>query len=145
MIIPHEIDNNTAAKEIFNQAIDTARDCYKELQELDIKNEDARAVLPNACSTNLVMTINLRSLSNFMNERLCKKSQDEIRQLAKLMKEAVLSENCWGDFKEYLDKRILVPKCEKNKVKFCPERKSCGRQKTAKEINEIISKSKEDM
>ena len=75
------------------------------------------------------------------NERLCKKSQDEIRKLAKLMKEAVLSENCWGDFKEYLDKRILVPKCEKNKVKFCPERKSCGRQKTAKEINEIISNS----
>lgn len=73
------------------------------------------------------------------------RAQDEIRQLAKLMKEAVLSENCWGDFKEYLDKRILVPKCEKNKAKFCPERKSCGRQKTAKEINEIISKSKEDM
>lgn len=145
MIIPHEIDNNPAAKEIFNKAIDATRDCYKELQELDIKNEDARAVLPNACSTNLVMTINLRSLSNFMNERLCTRAQDEIRQLAKLMKEAVLSENCWGDFKEYLDKRILVPKCEKNKVKFCPERKSCGRQKTAKEINEIISKSKEDM
>ena len=139
MIIPHKIDNNPAAKEIFNKAIDATRDCYKELQELDIKNEDARAVLPNACSTNLVMTIKLRSLSNFMNERLCKKSQDEIRKLAKLMKEAVLSENCWGDFKEYLDKRILVPKCEKNKVKFCPERKSCGRHETATKINSFLN------
>ena len=40
---------------------------------------------------------------------------------------------------------LCVPKCESGKIKFCPEHKSCGRQKTAKEINEIISKSKEDM
>ena len=90
MIIPREIDNNPAAKEIFNQAIDATRDCYKELQELDIKNEDARAVLPNACSTNLVMTINLRSLSNFMNERLC--CFDEQTE--------VLTNNGWKKFKD---------------------------------------------
>ena len=90
MIIPHKIDNNPAAKEIFNKAIDATRDCYKELQELDIKNEDARAVLPNACSTNLVMTINLRSLSNFMNERLC--CFDEQTE--------VLTNNGWKKFKD---------------------------------------------
>ena len=90
MIIPNEINSNPAAKEIFNQAIDATRDCYKELQELDIKNEDARAVLPNACSTNLVMTINLRSLSNFMNERLC--CFDE--------KTEVLTNNGWKKFKD---------------------------------------------
>lgn len=138
MIIPHGIDNNPVAKTVFNQAMDKSMDAYQELQQLNVKNEDARAVLPNACSTNLVMTINLRSLGNFMNERLCKRAQDEIRQLARQMKAVVLSQDCWGDFKEHLDKRILVPKCEKNTIKFCPERKSCGRHKTAKEIKSVI-------
>lgn len=138
MIIPREIDKEPAAKEEFLKAMDSSMESYEKLQEMGMKNEDARAVLSNACSTNLVMTINLRSLANFMNERLCVRSQDEIRQLARQMKAVVLSQDCWGDFKEYLDKRILVPKCEKNAIKFCPERKSCGRHKTAKEINEFI-------
>lgn len=139
MIIPHDINTNSAAATVFWQAMKNSKNSYMELQQLGMENEDARAVLPNACETALVMTINLRSLANFMNERLCKRAQDEIKQLARQMKAVVLAQDCWGDFKEYLDKRILVPKCEKNAIKFCPERKSCGRHKTAKEINEFIN------
>lgn len=44
--------------------------------------EEARYVLPNACSTQLVMTINVRSLWNFFNLRCCNRAQAEINELA---------------------------------------------------------------
>jgi thymidylate synthase (FAD) len=48
-------------------------------------NEDARFVLPNACETKLVMTMNARSLQNFFALRCCDRAQWEIRTLAKEM------------------------------------------------------------
>jgi len=44
--------------------------------------EDARSVLPNACDTKIVMTMNVRSLYNFFNLRCCSRAQWEIRELA---------------------------------------------------------------
>lgn len=44
--------------------------------------EEARYVLPNACSTQLVMTMNIRSLWNFFNLRCCNRAQAEINELA---------------------------------------------------------------
>ena len=48
-------------------------------------NEDARFVLPNACETKMVMTMNCRSLQNFFNLRCCNRAQWEIRELAEKM------------------------------------------------------------
>ena len=48
-------------------------------------NEDARFVLPNACETKMVMTMNARSLQNFFALRCCNRAQWEIRTLAKEM------------------------------------------------------------
>ena len=48
-------------------------------------NEDARFVLPNACETKMVMTMNCRSLQNFFNLRCCNRAQWEIRAVAKEM------------------------------------------------------------
>ncbi len=47
-----------------------------------IANEDARFLLPNACETSLVMTMNVRSLFNFFAHRCCNRAQWEIRALA---------------------------------------------------------------
>ncbi len=47
--------------------------------------EDARFVLPNACETKMVMTMNARSLLNFFRMRCCSRAQWEIRALAKEM------------------------------------------------------------
>ncbi|HBR31654.1 MAG TPA: FAD-dependent thymidylate synthase [Clostridiales bacterium] len=44
--------------------------------------EDARGVLPNACDTKIIMTMNIRSLYNFFNLRCCNRAQWEIRTLA---------------------------------------------------------------
>ncbi len=45
-------------------------------------NEDARFVLPNACETKMVVTMNARSLQNFFHLRCCSRAQWEIRELA---------------------------------------------------------------
>ncbi len=44
--------------------------------------EDARYVLPNACETKLVVTMNARSLLNFFAHRCCERAQWEIQILA---------------------------------------------------------------
>lgn len=53
--------------------------------------EDARFVLPNACATKMICTMNARSLMNFFALRCCNRAQWEIRELAtqmlKLVKE----------------------------------------------------------
>ena len=47
--------------------------------------EDARFVLPNACTTKIMMTMNVRSLRNFFRLRCCNRAQWEIRELATAM------------------------------------------------------------
>lgn len=44
--------------------------------------EDARFVLPNACTTKMIVTMNARSLNNFFRHRCCSRAQWEIRSLA---------------------------------------------------------------
>lgn len=44
--------------------------------------EDARYVLPNACETKMILTMNVRSLRNFFRLRCCNRAQWEIRAVA---------------------------------------------------------------
>ena len=48
-------------------------------------NEDARFVLPNACETRILMTMNARELRHFFALRMCSRAQWEIRQMAQSM------------------------------------------------------------
>ena len=50
-----------------------------------LANEDARFVLPNACETKIVVTMNVRSLFNFFEHRCCNRAQWEIRAVAQEM------------------------------------------------------------
>lgn len=47
--------------------------------------EDIRFVLPNACCTSIVVTMNIRSLFNFFKHRCCNRAQWEIREVANEM------------------------------------------------------------
>ena len=60
---------------------------YNSAIKRGIQAEDARFVLPNACSTQLIMTMNIRSLLNFFELRCCNRAQWEIRELADKMLE----------------------------------------------------------
>ncbi len=47
--------------------------------------EDARFVLPNACETKIIVTMNARTLMNFFHHRCCNRAQWEIRAVAQEM------------------------------------------------------------
>jgi thymidylate synthase (FAD) len=47
--------------------------------------EDARFVLPNACETKMVVSMNARSLMNFFSLRCCNRAQWEIKAVADQM------------------------------------------------------------
>lgn len=86
-------------------------------QIVKIAQEDARFVLPNACATKLVVTMNARSLFNFFRLRCCARAQWEIRELAIEMLKLV-SEVAPQVF------RYAGPGCVRGK---CPEgAMSCG-------------------
>lgn len=52
--------------------------------------EDARFVLPNACDTKMMVTMNARALHNFFRHRCCARAQWEIRECARQMLALVL-------------------------------------------------------
>ena len=111
----------------FLNAMDSAQYYYEQLAK-QIPKEDARYVLPNACETTVYMTINLRSMINFMNERLCSRAQWEIQEVAKQMRREVVKVMPQAE-------KMLVPKCEKNwEYPFCPERQCCGRHLKLKDV-----------
>lgn len=87
-------------------------------------NEDARYILPNACTTKIVCTFNVRSLENFFAHRCCNRAQWEIREVASqmLMLCKEVAPNMFAN---------SGPSCMRGK---CPEgNMSCGRMKEVRE------------
>ncbi|MCB5007521.1 FAD-dependent thymidylate synthase [Streptococcus mutans] len=76
---------------VFKRIMEQAQQSYDYLIELGVPQEDARAVLPNAATTNLIVTCNLRALIDFVGKRDRKKgAQGEIAQLADAMVDKVI-------------------------------------------------------
>lgn len=141
-VIPPEIEKDETAKQEFLETMRQEAQRYCDLTEtlkethkaafmaqgMDEKAaaraaekkaiEDARFVLPNACETKMVVTMNARSLHNFFEHRCCNRAQWEIRALADEMLKLV-----------YAVAPNLFDKCGAPCVKgACPEGKmSCGR------------------
>lgn len=118
-LIPQTINSNEELKEKFVSFMEEISKTYNDFIEAGIPAEDARAVLPNACATSMVVSTNLRELIHVANLRLCSRAQTEIRLLIKAMCDELIAKEAW--LKDY-----LVPKCETNG--FCDEDKSCGRK-----------------
>jgi len=118
-IIPPTIDRDPELKAKFVDFMDEISKKYLEFTEAGIPAEDARAVLPNACATSIVASLNLREMIHIANLRLCSRAQYEIRMMVKAMCDELINVEPW--LKPY-----LVPKCES--LGFCDEDKSCGRK-----------------
>ncbi len=120
-MVPPSIAGNPKALDIYEKRIEEIRETYSRLAEM-VPKEDARYILPNACETKLVMTMNCRSLYNFFERRLCRRAQWEIRELA----EAML--DCVREVAPSLFSWVGSP-CEMRG--YCPEgRMSCGKIKS---------------
>ncbi len=149
-VVPPEIAECGEAHELFLQAMKDDQEIYDRLtaileerhfENLKYENsekearkkarkiaiEDARFVLPNACATKLICTMNARSLHNFFEHRCCMRAQWEIRELAEKML-ILCKEVAPHLFKSAGPKCISAP---------CPEGKmTCGK------ISEIREKYK---
>ena len=77
----------------FNHALEDADKAYNKLVEGLMRYgrtekeaiEDARYILPSACTTKMEVTMNVRELLHFFKQRCCKRAQWEIREVAKEM------------------------------------------------------------
>ena len=95
--------------------------------------EDARFVLPNACDTKMIVTMNARSLMNFFHHRCCNRAQWEIKELADLML-AEVYKVAPNIFKK------AGPSCVADK---CPEGKmTCGKILEMREYYEKLKGNK---
>ncbi len=124
---PDTIAFDEDARREFEEFIEKSRDIYGELVEMDIPAEDARFVLPNASTTNIVMTMNFRELMTTCGIRLCTRAQWEIRQLFYHIVNVIKKVDQMGGLAKY-----LVPKCDI--LGYCPEMQSCGRRPTKSEV-----------
>ena len=123
-IIPPRIEalGEEAVKK-YREQMATIESWYKEWQAAlgkngESSNEDARFVLPNACETRMLVTMNVRELRHFFSLRMCSRAQWEIRALATEMHRL-----CMGVAPELFAN--AGPACLRGK---CPEgEKSCGK------------------
>ena len=84
-IIPPKIIENRADKNVYENFMKYAQETYDYFIRNGIPAEDARFVLPNACETKIIMTMNIRTLLHFFEERCCDRAQWEIRHMAYAM------------------------------------------------------------
>lgn len=81
-IVPPSIAADPGTSEMFERCMDMLDTYYAYFTAAGIPNEDARFVLPNACDTRIIFTMNARSLHNFFRLRCCNRAQWEIRAMA---------------------------------------------------------------
>lgn len=125
-VIPHEIEKNPNLKKAFSDYMNNAKDFYNALVANGVKKEDARYILPNATTTNIVVTMNVRELLHFFSLRCCTRAQWEIRELAWEMLKICrsIAPNIFNDCGAF---------CDQNH--YCKEgNMSCGRYPTLTQL-----------
>ncbi|MBM4237083.1 MAG: FAD-dependent thymidylate synthase [Euryarchaeota archaeon] len=116
-VVPPSIEKDPQAVEEFQRIMDDIWETYRRLSA-KAEVEDARYVLPNACATNITITMNARELLHFFSLRCCNRAQWEIRAVADRMLAEVrkVSPSIFKD---------AGPPCVRGK---CPEGSlSCGK------------------
>ena len=120
----------------YKVAMDEVRKSYTDLVASGVPKEDAANLLPIGMMSKMVWKVNLRSLVNFFQQRLCMRAYHEIREFAKAMK--VKLREIDPEWK-WIAESLFVPKCEIYKYRnpdicFCTEDKCCGRHKKLEDM-----------
>ena len=95
-------------------------EAYRELIADGVPKEEARQVLPNGMENNLMVTINARSLANFLNLRMCNRNTKEIKMVAEKMYDLVQPH--FPEFFNNVGPDCSISKCRQGKL-ICPEKK----------------------
>lgn len=145
-VVPREIYNaGYSAVRLYEESVKNSFNNYNELKEELTKKyigegmkespakkkaqEDARYLLPEACCTRMIVTMNARELNHFFNLRCCNRASREIREVAEEMLKLVYP------VAPHLFKSA-GPSCV---CGACPEgNMSCGKAKEMREKYNII-------
>ena len=133
-VVPESILNRPDSLEQFKWGMKAIQKVYKTLLAYGIDMEDARYILPNACTTNIIVSMNARQLRHFFALRCCTRAQKEIRELADKMLELV-KEVAPTIFEN------AGPSCVQ--AGYCPEgKRSCGRAMTLGKMLDIVNEQR---
>lgn len=144
-LVPKTIENNDEATVIWDRAMKETTQHMRELKDLKVAKEDYTNLLPLSYSSKMVWKVNLRTLVNFMNKRLCNRAYHEIRELANQLKDKLSKYSAeWNQIVEML----FVPQCEvykhvNEKLVFCPEVKGCKRHRNIKDLKMMLYEPEE--
>ena len=81
LVMPDSIKKSSLYSEAANM-IDDLLYMYQRMVQAGVPREDARYIVPQAITTELIMTMNARELLHFFSLRTCNRAQWEIRSLA---------------------------------------------------------------
>ena len=139
---PPQVYNDETLRKAYQEYEDNCRLQYKAIRLVmtanNITGEKAndlmRTMLPIGVPCNLTMGFTIEALIHFMNKRLCVRADAPIRQVAKLMKEAVLAV-------EPRYEELFVPQCQADM--YCPEKHGCGAYPNKEEVQRLIQLGKD--
>lgn len=139
---PPQVMNDEVLRKAYQEYEDNCKLQYKAIRLVmtanNITGEKAndlmRTMLPIGVPCNLTMGFTIEALIHFMNKRLCVRADAPIRQVAKLMKEAVLAVE-----PRYAD--LFVPQCQADM--YCPEKHGCGAYPNKEEVQRLIELGKQ--
>jgi thymidylate synthase (FAD) len=83
------VDNTKGARAAYNAAVSLSYNMYNQLLKLGVGKEQARCVLPVAFYTEVIWTVSLQAVLNFISLRDHEHAQWEIREYAKAVRELV--------------------------------------------------------
>lgn len=120
-VTPHTVEENEAAKKIYDGIMKNISEGIDELCKLGIPREDAAMPLPLAMETVEVDKRNLRNIIDMSRNRMCNRAYWEFRELFNDYLKA-LSE--YSEEWKWLVETQMMPKCEL--FGYCTEKYSCG-------------------
>ena len=121
-IVPHTIEDNPKAKDIYFYEMDNILYSIRELEKLGIPKEDSANLLPLGMVSNIVVRTNLRNIIDMSRQRKCKRAYWEFRELFEELEKAMFN---YSIEYEYIVKNHLKPKCAV--LGYCPEKKPCNK------------------
>lgn len=116
-VTPTSISKDNTVKAQYDNAMQFVASAYNYLVVAGMPEEDARMILPNACTTTILVSMNARAFIEAAEKRLCNRAQWEIREVFREMRKLI------GDSHPMVAK-FAVPKCLKH---VCIEKKPCGK------------------
>lgn len=115
-VVPSSIQKDEPYFDEYTILMNRIAELYNNMCTDGIPNEDARMVLPNACFTSIIVSMNARAFIEAGQKRICNKAQWEIREMFRQMRNLIKD-----IYPTVYD--MTKPNCLKG---GCTEAKPCG-------------------